>query len=399
MKLIKEFKEFLFEAKIQDIRSAITGEKPYSNFFLYPGVIEGILKNDPSVAFTIAGQEIDQKEGPLNKSMVQRMEKYIPLAHIVLDYIEKNYPVSQKDIEEYSGSGLSNSKIHDLLYALSHPDLNILRSRIAVNKRYYWPFEKGDIEILGKWDAYFKKTPYTEDDYKSYLAATSKRSRGEKESLTDQERFSELKHAAAKRRNLIPHEFLVGQVDWDTYFVIFPYTQDDHDLYRAASAKRSREGNESITEPERFSELKNAAARRRNLVPQEFSDYFDWDKILKETPYTQDDHDLYLAALAKRNRGEKESLTEPESFAINKYNAASARKLVPQEFLADRFDWDAYLKENPYTPDDQKRYNSASSKEKREGKESLTDEDRFAKNKYLAYLRRRKSKNKENETN
>jgi hypothetical protein len=316
-----------------------------------------------------------------------------------LDYIEKNYPVSQKDIEEYSGSGLSNSKIHDLLYALSHPDLNILRSRIAVNKRYYWPFEKGDIEILGKWDAYFKKTPYTEDDYKSYLAATSKRSRGEKESLTDQERFSELKHAAAKRRNLIPHEFLVGQVDWDTYFVIFPYTQDDHDLYRAASAKRSREGNESITEPERFSELKNAAARRRNLVPQEFSDYFDWDKILKETPYTQDDHDLYLAALAKRNRGEKESLTEPESFAINKYNAASARKLVPQEFLADRFDWDAYLKENPYTPDDQKRYNSASSKEKREGKESLTDEDRFAKNKYLAYLRRRKSKNKENETN
>ena len=329
MKLIKGFKQFLFEAKIQDIRSAITGEKPYSNFFLYPGVIEGILKNDPSVAFTIAGQKIDQKDGPLNKSMVEKMGNYIPLAHKVLDYIQKNYPVSQKDIEEYSGSGLGKLKILDLLYALSQPDLNILRFRIVGSKKYYWPFEKGDIEILGKWDKILKETPYTKDDHDRYLAVKAKRRREGNESITDQERFSEQKYFAAHRKNLVPQEFLSDQVDWDTYFVIFPYTQDDHDLY--------------------------------------------------------------LAALAKRNRGEKESLTEPESFAINKYNAASRRNLITKEFKT-KFDWDTYLKENPYTPDDKKRYNSAVYKRSSEGSESLTDEDRFAGNKYLAYLKRRKLK-------
>jgi hypothetical protein len=333
MKRIKEFKQFIFEAKIQDIRSAITGEKPYSNFFLYPGVIEGILKNDPSVAFTIAGQEIDQKRGPLNKSMVERMEKYIPLAHKVLDYIEKNYPVSQKDIEEYSGSGLSNHKIHDLLYALSHPDLNILRSRIADNKRYYWPFEKGDIEILGKWDKILKETPYTEDDHKLYLSASAKRRKEGAEALTDEERFSEQKYFAAHRKNLVPQEFLSDRVDWDTYLVIFPYTQDDHDLYRSGTSKKSRGKKESLTGPERFSELKYFAAHRKNLVPQEFlADLVDWDAYFKKTPYTEDDYKSYLAATSKRRREGSGSLTPDERFYQSKYNQAEKRNLIPQEF-------------------------------------------------------------------
>jgi hypothetical protein len=277
MKRIKEFKQFIFEAKIQDIRSAITGEKPYSNFFLYPGVIEGILKNDPSVAFTIAGQEIDQKRGPLNKSMVERMEKYIPLAHKVLDYIEKNYPVSQKDIEEYSGSGLSNHKIHDLLYALSHPDLNILRSRIADNKRYYWPFEKGDIEILGKWDKILKETPYTEDDHKLYLSASAKRRKEGAEALTDEERFSEQKYFAAHRKNLVPQEFLADLVVWDDYFKKTPYTEDDYKSYLAATSKRRREGSGSLTPDERFYQSKYNQAEKRNLIPQEFKKRFKKD--------------------------------------------------------------------------------------------------------------------------
>jgi hypothetical protein len=270
MKLIKKFTEFLFEAKIQDIRSAITGGKPYSNFFLYPGVIEGILKNDPSVAFTIAGQEIDQKEGPLNKSMVERMEKYIPLAHKVLDYIEKNYPVSQKDIEEYSGSGLFRDKIYDLLYALSHPDLNILRSHIVGKKKYYWPFEKGDIEILGKWDKILKETPYTEDDHKLYLSATAKRRRGETESITDKEVFSVYKFKQARKRNLVPEEFL-KKFDWDTYFKENTYTKDDYDRYLAALSKKYHEGKESLTNEDRFAINKHVAelARRRKSKNKE----------------------------------------------------------------------------------------------------------------------------------
>jgi hypothetical protein len=193
-----------------------------------------------------------------------------------LDYIEKNYPVSQKDIEEYSDSGLSNSKIHDLLYALSHPDLNILRFSIVDNKKYYWPFEKGDIEILGKWDRILKETPYTKDDHDRYLAATAKRRKEGNESLTDEELFSENKRVAASRRNLIHKEFKT-KFDWDTYLKENPYTPDDQKRYNSAIKKKRIEGSESLTPDELFSENKRVAASRRNLIHKEFKKRFKKD--------------------------------------------------------------------------------------------------------------------------
>ena len=125
----------------------------------------------------------------------------------------------------------------------------------------------------------------------------------------------------------------------------------------------------------------------------------DWDTYLVLFSYTIDDHKRYLAAASKRKKEGKESLTDPERFAVNKYMAAAKRNLVPEEFKI-QIDWDTYFKKNPYTIDDHKRYLAAASKRNKEGKESLTDEDRFAVNKYRAELDRiRKLKNKENEAN
>jgi hypothetical protein len=125
----------------------------------------------------------------------------------------------------------------------------------------------------------------------------------------------------------------------------------------------------------------------------------DWDTYFVLFPYTKDDHDRYKSSMAKRFREGEESLTDEDHHAENKYNAAHRRNLIPPKFLLGRIDWETYFKENTFTPEDKKRYNSAVYKRSSEGSESLTDEDRFAINKYLADLKRRKLKNKKNETN
>jgi len=180
-------------------------------------------------------------------------------------------------------------------------------------------------------------------------------------------------------------------VDWDTYLVLFPYTKDDHDFFLSASSKRNKERKESLTDLERFAENKYMAASRRNLIPEEFKIQIDWDTYFKETPYTQDDHKRYLASASKRKKEGKESLTDPERFAVNKYMAAAKRNLVPEKFKI-QIDWDTYFKENPFTPEDRKRSNFAKLKRDKEGSEALTDEDRFAINKYIAHLRKRELK-------
>jgi hypothetical protein len=124
----------------------------------------------------------------------------------------------------------------------------------------------------------------------------------------------------------------------------------------------------------------------------------DWDTYFVLFPYTKDDYDRYKSSMAKRNRGEKESLTPDELFSENKYNAAIRRNLIPREFIT-KINWETYFKENPFTPEDKKRYKSAKYKRDKEGSEALTDEDLFAINKYQADIKRRKLKKKENEAN
>jgi hypothetical protein len=56
-------------------------------------------------------------------------------------------------------------------------------------------------------------------------------------------------------------------VDWNTYLALFPYTQDDHDRFNSATNKRRRDGKESFTDPELFAENKynSELTRRRKL--------------------------------------------------------------------------------------------------------------------------------------
>jgi hypothetical protein len=246
------------------------------------------------------------------------------------------------------------------------------------------------------WDTYLVLFPYTREDHGRNLSAQQKKYQEGKESLTVGDHFARNKYFAASRRNLIPEEFRLDRVDWDAYFKENIYTQEDHKSYLAAASKRRIEGNESLTDDERFSESKYYQAEKRNLVPREFKTKTDWDSYFKENSYTKDDHNLYLIAKIKRSK--KKSLTDLDFFALNKYDAASKRNLVPREFKT-QIDWDTYFKENPFTPEDKKRYNSTKYKRDKEGSEALTDEDLFAKNKYQAYIRRRKLKNKKNETN
>ena len=140
-----------------------------------------------------------------------------------------------------------------------------------------------------------------------------------------------------------------------------------------------------------FTEFIFEAKRARHEV--------DWDTYLVLFPYTQEDHYRYNSSMAKRSKEGSESLTNEDRFAENKYRQAHKRKLIPREFIT-QINWDTYFKESPFTPEDRKRYNFAINKKSRKGSEALTDEDRFAVNKYRAELDRiRKLKNKENEAN
>jgi hypothetical protein len=124
----------------------------------------------------------------------------------------------------------------------------------------------------------------------------------------------------------------------------------------------------------------------------------DWDTYLVLFPYTQEDHYRYNSSMTKRSKEGSESLTNEDRFAKNKYDQAHRRKLIPKEFIT-QINWDTYFKETAFTPEDRKRYNFAANKKRTEGMESLTDEDLFAINKYQADLKRRKLKKKENEAN